>query len=270
MVDFDVQCGVTLVDGKPCTRPITCRLHSMYAKTTVSGRSADVLTLLRNYYQRIDQRLLGPAGSGRTSLEVEMQRLFSDQQAIVVEETILDADKDMDVLLETVKQRTPAPLAYTSFTCVKRRTSSLRMRDLMLAVLNNQRIKEFGSPMAAMHVMKGSLLGIAGSGVADETMMDVTDKASDVMTAVTSPTMTAVVEIPGKKAAKRPRKKSVATTDGDPMSPVGAPKTKAPRKKKEPGSSARSRKRPGSVVADPTATPTMPATSSDLLFYPQP
>lgn len=59
MVDFDVQCGVLTISGTPCTRPITCKLHSMYSKSTVVGRSRDFESLLRNYQRRVEQRFLG-------------------------------------------------------------------------------------------------------------------------------------------------------------------------------------------------------------------
>ena len=38
-VDFDKQCGVINIKGRPCSRSLSCKSHSMSAKRDVQGRS---------------------------------------------------------------------------------------------------------------------------------------------------------------------------------------------------------------------------------------
>ena len=46
-IDLDRHCGVRTPCGLPCLRPLTCRVHSMLAKSMVQGRSRPLPHLLR-------------------------------------------------------------------------------------------------------------------------------------------------------------------------------------------------------------------------------
>lgn len=51
-VDVERQCGVTLPNGMPCARSLTCKSHSMGAKRAVAGRSLPYDMLLAAYQKK--------------------------------------------------------------------------------------------------------------------------------------------------------------------------------------------------------------------------
>ncbi|KAJ3200388.1 hypothetical protein HDU82_008953 [Entophlyctis luteolus] len=48
-VDLDKQCGVLLESGLPCSRSITCKIHSVFAKRSVAGRTQHYDSLIAEY-----------------------------------------------------------------------------------------------------------------------------------------------------------------------------------------------------------------------------
>ena len=229
IVNLDMQCGVFTTMGVQCTRPLNCHIHSMHAKSLVPGRSKNFHSVMKEYLKKLmaEENAAG-GGADSDDVFVDIEDPFSAHIASsaaestkfnkIVDEKILDADKDIDKLVALIQHHVSEPLVKPQFVQFKRQTTTLRLRDFFLNALGKVPVQPNGNPMGAMSFTKAPLNTALGpmppmseiqqatSGTQDqpEVLLAVKTNAGDVTAASTAGS-------PTKKKRSAPRK----STAGD-------------------------------------------------------
>ncbi|KXN69726.1 SCA7-domain-containing protein [Conidiobolus coronatus NRRL 28638] len=100
-IDLERQCGVIGNDGKPCTRTITCKTHSVALKRAVVGRSTTYDDLVRKYNQN-NAKLKAEQLKSQNKTEPEVQ---VHQVKEIEEESDYDSDKELEIILNCLHTR---------------------------------------------------------------------------------------------------------------------------------------------------------------------
>ncbi|KAK0623162.1 SCA7, zinc-binding domain-containing protein [Immersiella caudata] len=133
-VDVERQCGVTLPNGQPCARSLTCKSHSMGAKRSVPGRSLPYDMLLAAYQKKNQAKQQKAAIDANAPLEEE-----DDINAGNV-----DSDEETAAVMSALARWNPQPVVpQPVFEPIKSKYSSARFYEQMMAATNGGRINIF-------------------------------------------------------------------------------------------------------------------------------
>ncbi|KAK4455823.1 hypothetical protein QBC34DRAFT_453462 [Podospora aff. communis PSN243] len=133
-VDVERQCGVTLPNGQPCARSLTCKSHSMGAKRSVPGRSLPYDMLLAAYQKKNQAKQQKAAIDANAPLEEE-----DDLNAGNV-----DSDEETAAVMSALAHWNPQPVVpQPVFEPIKSKYSSARFYEQMMAATNGGRINIF-------------------------------------------------------------------------------------------------------------------------------
>ncbi|OBZ90227.1 SAGA-associated factor 73 [Choanephora cucurbitarum] len=132
-LDLDKQCGVLIPpNNNPCTRSLTCKIHSMGAKRSVEGRSQPFNDLLAVYQKKsIDkvQDKKGPISHNKNeTLPAQPQEeLMAEKE----EEVDVDSDEETESVRLAIEQSRPLPLCRKQVFYVRRKRAYFRLRDVL-------------------------------------------------------------------------------------------------------------------------------------------
>ncbi|KAK0646256.1 SCA7, zinc-binding domain-containing protein [Cercophora newfieldiana] len=133
-VDVERQCGVTLPNGQPCARSLTCKSHSMGAKRSVPGRSLPYDMLLAAYQKKNQAKQQKAAIDANAPLEEE-----DDINAGNV-----DSDEETAAVMGALAHWNPQPVVpQPVFQPIKRQYSLARLHEQLQNATNGGRINIF-------------------------------------------------------------------------------------------------------------------------------
>ncbi|ORE06991.1 SCA7-domain-containing protein, partial [Rhizopus microsporus var. microsporus] len=125
-LNLDRQCGVLIPPtNEPCTRAITCKIHSVGAKRAVAGRSQSFNDLIAVYQKK---------GIGRPQdLKIVLEE--SREQENSQQETDIDYDEETESVYIAVKEHKPQPLGERQVFYVQRKRKYFKIRDILLEAI---------------------------------------------------------------------------------------------------------------------------------------
>ncbi|KAK4668405.1 SAGA complex subunit Sgf73 [Podospora pseudoanserina] len=133
-VDVERQCGVTLANGLPCARSLTCKSHSMSAKRAVPGRSLPYDMLLLAYQKKNQAKQQKAAIDANAPLEDE-----DDVNAAAV-----DSDEETAAVMAALAHWNPQPVVpQPVFTPIKRQYQLSRLHEQLQTATNGGRVNIF-------------------------------------------------------------------------------------------------------------------------------
>ncbi|KAK4177352.1 hypothetical protein QBC36DRAFT_371827 [Triangularia setosa] len=133
-VDVERQCGVTLANGLPCARSLTCKSHSMSAKRAVPGRSLPYDMLLLAYQKKNQAKQQKAAIDANAPLEDE-----DDVNAAAV-----DSDEETAAVMAALAHWNPQPVVpQPVFTPIKRQYQLARLHEQLQTATNGGRVNIF-------------------------------------------------------------------------------------------------------------------------------
>lgn len=100
ILNLDTQCGVK-TDNGPCTRSITCKMHSVSSKRIVLGRSAQFDQLLSEYVAKNSQ--------AKKSILWLMLDSTNVPTPVIEPEVLFTPEEDIFSLVEIIQQHKPVP-----------------------------------------------------------------------------------------------------------------------------------------------------------------
>ena len=133
-VDVERQCGVTLPNGQPCARSLTCKSHSMGAKRAVPGRSLPYDMLLAAYQKKNQAKQQKAAIDANAPLEEE-----DDVNAGAV-----DSDEETAAVMGALANWNPQPVVpQPVFGPIKRQYQLSRLQEQLQMATNGGRVNIF-------------------------------------------------------------------------------------------------------------------------------
>lgn len=133
-VDVERQCGVTLPNGQPCARSLTCKSHSMGAKRAVPGRSLPYDMLLAAYQKKNQAKQQKAAIDANAPLEEE-----DDINAGNV-----DSDEEAAAVMGALAHWNPQPVVpQPVFAPIKRQYQIARLHEQLQLATNGGRTNIF-------------------------------------------------------------------------------------------------------------------------------
>ncbi|KAK4204446.1 hypothetical protein QBC40DRAFT_217154 [Triangularia verruculosa] len=133
-VDVERQCGVTLANGLPCARSLTCKSHSMSAKRAVPGRSLPYDMLLLAYQKKNQAKQQKAAIDANAPLEDD-----DDVNAAAV-----DSDEETAAVMAALAHWNPQPVVpQPVFTPIKRQYQLARLHEQLATATNGGRVNIF-------------------------------------------------------------------------------------------------------------------------------
>ncbi|KAL2106466.1 hypothetical protein VUR80DRAFT_6691 [Thermomyces stellatus] len=132
-VDVERQCGVTLPNGMPCARSLTCKSHSMGAKRAVAGRSLPYDMLLAAYQKKNQAKQQKAAMDANAPVEDE------DENAGPV-----DSDEETAAVMGALANWNPQPVVPPPVHQPIRRTYQMaRLHEQLQMATNGGRTNIF-------------------------------------------------------------------------------------------------------------------------------
>ncbi|KAG1180061.1 hypothetical protein G6F70_000757 [Rhizopus microsporus] len=130
----DRQCGVLIPPtNEPCTRAITCKIHSVGAKRAVAGRSQSFNDLIAVYQKKGIGRPQVTPGNDREDLKIVLEE--SREQENSQQETDIDYDEETESVYIAVKEHKPQPLGERQVFYVQRKRKYFKIRDILLEAI---------------------------------------------------------------------------------------------------------------------------------------
>ncbi|GAO16450.1 uncharacterized protein UV8b_06374 [Ustilaginoidea virens] len=132
-VDVEKQCGVTLPNGQPCARSLTCKSHSMGFKRAVAGRSLPYDMLLAAYQKK------NQAKQQKAALDANAPIEDDDANAGPV-----DSDEETAAIMSALSHWQPQPLIpQPVFAPIKRQYQLSRLHEQLQLATNGGRTNIF-------------------------------------------------------------------------------------------------------------------------------
>ncbi|KAI9282307.1 SCA7, zinc-binding domain-containing protein [Sporodiniella umbellata] len=142
-LNLDRQCGVVVSPGsEPCSRAITCKIHSVGAKRAVTGRSQSFKDLVAMYQKKGIGRPHVPGGhsqeahslnNGPSITSKEEGKATEEQENHVDEATDdVDSDEETQSIYQALKNSRPRPLGERQVFFVQRKRKYAKIRDILL------------------------------------------------------------------------------------------------------------------------------------------
>ncbi|KAI8331471.1 SCA7, zinc-binding domain-containing protein [Blakeslea trispora] len=130
-LDLDKQCGVLIPpNNHPCTRSLTCKIHSMGAKRSVEGRSQPFNDLLAVYQKKDKKSTL--LHNKTETLPTQGDLIKEEEEEEEEEEVEIDSDEETENVRLAIEQSRPLPLCRKQVFYVRRKRAYYRLRDLLL------------------------------------------------------------------------------------------------------------------------------------------
>ncbi|KAK3990177.1 SCA7, zinc-binding domain-containing protein [Cladorrhinum sp. PSN332] len=133
-VDVERQCGVTLPNGQPCARSLTCKSHSMGAKRAVPGRSLPYDMLLAAYQKKNQAKQQKAAIDANAPLEDDDE----------LNAGAVDSDEETAAVMGALAHWNPQPVVpQPVFTPIKRQYQLARLHEQLQTATNGGRVNIF-------------------------------------------------------------------------------------------------------------------------------
>lgn len=133
-VDVERQCGVTLPNGQPCARSLTCKSHSMGAKRAVPGRSLPYDMLLAAYQKKNQAKQQKAAIDANAPLEDDDE----------LNAGAVDSDEETAAVMSALAHWNPQPVVpQPVFTPIKRQYQLARLHEQLQTATNGGRVNIF-------------------------------------------------------------------------------------------------------------------------------
>ncbi|KAK4232113.1 SAGA-associated factor 73 [Podospora fimiseda] len=133
-VDVERQCGVTLPNGQPCARSLTCKSHSMGAKRAVPGRSLPYDMLLAAYQKKNQAKQQKAAIDANAPLEDDDE----------LNAGTVDSDEETAAVMSALAHWNPQPaVPQPVFTPIKRQYQLARLHEQLQTATNGGRVNIF-------------------------------------------------------------------------------------------------------------------------------
>lgn len=132
-VDVERQCGVTLPNGQPCARSLTCKSHSMGAKRAVPGRSLPYDMLLAAYQKKNQAR------QQKAAIDATAAALYDDDLDNITGP--VDSDEEKDAVMTSIQRSIarPQPLCTRTLFPTRRKYQLVRMKEMLSNALSGNR-----------------------------------------------------------------------------------------------------------------------------------
>ncbi|KAI8047085.1 SCA7, zinc-binding domain-containing protein [Gilbertella persicaria] len=142
-LDLDRQCGVLIPpNNHPCTRSLTCKIHSMGAKRAVEGRSQPFNDLLAAYQKKGIGRPQVPGNDPLKSKSIPDKKNMhkseskehdddEEEEEDEVDEEV-DSDAEAEHIRLAIEQTKPLPLCQRQVFYVRRKRAYFKLRDILL------------------------------------------------------------------------------------------------------------------------------------------
>ncbi|KAK4458420.1 SCA7, zinc-binding domain-containing protein [Cladorrhinum samala] len=133
-VDVERQCGVTLPNGQPCARSLTCKSHSMGAKRAVPGRSLPYDMLLAAYQKKNQAKQQKAAIDANAPLEDDDE----------LNAGAVDSDEETAAVMSALAHWNPQPVVpQPVFVPIKRQYQLARLHEQLQTATNGGRVNIF-------------------------------------------------------------------------------------------------------------------------------
>ncbi|KAG1444478.1 hypothetical protein G6F46_011362 [Rhizopus delemar] len=142
-LNLDRQCGVLIPPtNEPCTRAITCKIHSVGAKRAVTGRSQSFNDLIAVYQKKGIGRPQVPDKEDQLKVMLEesssagnhVSELNHPEEAGTAVDDV-DSDEETQTISAILKGMKPKPLGERQVFYVQRRRKYFKIRDILLEAM---------------------------------------------------------------------------------------------------------------------------------------
>ena len=133
-VDVEKQCGVTLPNGAPCARSLTCKSHSMGAKRAVPGRSLPYDMLLAAYQKKNQAR------QQKAAIDANAPALLEEDLDPTLNGPV-DSDEEREAVFAAIQRSLARPQPLVTHTLVPARWKSqnIRLKEMLSNAMNGNR-----------------------------------------------------------------------------------------------------------------------------------